>query len=100
MPQAWLHGPAGHRPVDAEAHLLPPRIDVRPTSHLFSSSTDLPLYSHELFDEYTRRQFAAKMPNKKNPFGNNEVAARFADFDLFKKVRRPVPRALLNANET
>lgn len=38
------------------------------------------------------------MPNKKNPFGNNEVAARFADFDLFKKVRRPMPHALLNAH--
>lgn len=42
---------------------------------------------HELFDEYTRRQFGAKMPNKKNPFGNEEIAAHFADFDLFKKVR-------------
>lgn len=46
----------------------------------------LTLNRHELFDEYTRRQFAAKMPNRKNPFGNDEVAARFADFDLFKKV--------------
>lgn len=100
MPQAWLHGPAGNRPVDAQAHLLAPRIDVRPTGHLFSSTRNSPLYSHELFDEYTRRQFAAKMPNKKNPFGNNEVAARFADFDLFKKVRHPMFSALRTANET
>ncbi|KAG8164813.1 hypothetical protein KVR01_005088 [Diaporthe batatas] len=43
--------------------------------------------THELFDEYTRRQFAAKMPNKKNPFGEGEVTKKFADFDLFKKLR-------------
>lgn len=41
---------------------------------------------HALFDEYTRRQFSAKFPNKKNPFGKAEVAARFADFDLMEKV--------------
>ncbi|KAJ4394251.1 hypothetical protein N0V93_003468 [Gnomoniopsis smithogilvyi] len=43
--------------------------------------------SHALFDEYTRRQFSAKFPNKKNPFGKAEVAARFADFDLMEKLR-------------
>ncbi|ROW11135.1 hypothetical protein VMCG_01387 [Cytospora schulzeri] len=42
---------------------------------------------HELFDEYTRRQFAAKMPNKRNPFGNGETALKFSDFDIFKKLR-------------
>ncbi|KAK2611353.1 hypothetical protein N8I77_004698 [Diaporthe amygdali] len=43
--------------------------------------------THELFDEYTRRQFVAKMPNKRNPFGDGEVTEKFADFDLFKKLR-------------
>ncbi|KUI65741.1 hypothetical protein VM1G_02029 [Cytospora mali] len=43
--------------------------------------------THELFDEYTRRQFAAKMPNKKNPFGNGETALKFSEFDIFKKLR-------------
>ncbi|KAJ4413774.1 hypothetical protein N0V82_008318 [Gnomoniopsis sp. IMI 355080] len=43
--------------------------------------------SHALFDEYTRRQFSAKFPNKKNPFGKAEVAAKFADFDLMEKLR-------------
>ncbi|KAL2269871.1 hypothetical protein VTJ83DRAFT_2055 [Remersonia thermophila] len=42
--------------------------------------------THELFDEYTRRQFLAKAPNK-NPFGTEETAARFADFDVFTKIR-------------
>lgn len=46
---------------------------------------------HELFDEYTRRQFAAKMPDKKNPFGNDETALKFSDFDVFKKVRCASP---------
>ncbi|KAL2137076.1 hypothetical protein VTI74DRAFT_9682 [Chaetomium olivicolor] len=42
--------------------------------------------THELFDEYTRRQFLAKAPEK-NPFGTAETPARFADFDVFTKVR-------------
>jgi hypothetical protein len=52
-----------------------PRFDILLTQH-----------SHELFDEYTRRQFLAKAPEK-NPFGTEETPARFADFDVFKKVR-------------
>lgn len=42
--------------------------------------------THDLFDEYSRRQFLAKAPNK-NPFGTDETPARFADFDIFKKIR-------------
>ncbi|KAK0733363.1 hypothetical protein B0T26DRAFT_842495 [Lasiosphaeria miniovina] len=42
--------------------------------------------THELFDEYTRRQYISKAPEK-NPFGTEETAARFADFDVFTKVR-------------
>jgi len=51
-----------------------------------SPSTSLTCCSHELFDEYTRRQFLAKAPEK-NPFGTEETPLRFADFDVFKKVR-------------
>ncbi|KAK3989193.1 reticulocyte-binding protein 2 a [Cladorrhinum sp. PSN332] len=42
--------------------------------------------THELFDEYTRRQFLSKAPSK-NPFGAAETPARFADFDVFTKIR-------------
>ncbi|KAK3330310.1 hypothetical protein B0H66DRAFT_543465 [Apodospora peruviana] len=42
--------------------------------------------THESFDEYTRRQFLSKAPEK-NPFGTEEVAARFANFDVFQKIR-------------
>ncbi|KAK0730597.1 hypothetical protein B0H67DRAFT_41436 [Lasiosphaeris hirsuta] len=40
----------------------------------------------ELFDEYTRRQYLSKAPEK-NPFGTEEAPARFADFDVFTKIR-------------
>lgn len=40
---------------------------------------------HELFDEYTRRQYLSRAPEK-NPFGSNEVATKFADFDVLIKV--------------
>ncbi|KAK0754088.1 hypothetical protein B0T18DRAFT_386017 [Schizothecium vesticola] len=42
--------------------------------------------THALFDEYTRRQFLAKAPEK-NLFGTDETPARFADFDVFTKLR-------------
>jgi hypothetical protein len=45
----------------------------------------LTLHSHELFDEYTRRQFLSKAPDK-NPFGTAETPAKFAHFDVFTKV--------------
>ncbi|KAK2063846.1 PHD-finger domain-containing protein [Colletotrichum caudatum] len=41
--------------------------------------------THELFDEYTRRQYLARAPEK-NPFGTGETAAKFADFDVLKKI--------------
>ncbi|KAI9738941.1 MAG: hypothetical protein M1818_005255 [Claussenomyces sp. TS43310] len=40
----------------------------------------------ELFDEYTRRQYVAKAPER-NPFGTEEEPAKFTDFDVFTKVR-------------
>jgi hypothetical protein len=39
----------------------------------------------EIFDEYTRRQYVAKAPNR-NPFGVEEEPAKFDDFDVFTKV--------------
>ncbi|GKT89881.1 PHD-finger domain-containing protein [Colletotrichum tofieldiae] len=41
--------------------------------------------THELFDEYTRRQYLARAPEK-NPFGTDETAAKFAEFDVLLKV--------------
>ena len=40
----------------------------------------------ELFDEYTRRQYVAKAPQR-NPFGVEEEPAKFTEFDVFTKVR-------------
>ncbi|KAI0484782.1 hypothetical protein GGR56DRAFT_42821 [Xylariaceae sp. FL0804] len=40
----------------------------------------------ELFDEYTRRQYVAKAPEQ-NPFGTDEIPAKFDDFDALLKIR-------------
>ncbi len=40
----------------------------------------------ELFDEYTRRQYVAKAPAR-NPFGTEEEPKKFAEFDVFLKLR-------------
>ncbi|KAH8727533.1 hypothetical protein GQ44DRAFT_770104 [Phaeosphaeriaceae sp. PMI808] len=40
----------------------------------------------DIFDEYTRRQFVAKAPNR-NPFGTEEDPNRFHDFDVYTKIR-------------
>lgn len=42
--------------------------------------------THDLFDEYTRRQYLAKAPDR-NPFGTGESPARFDDFDALLKIR-------------
>ncbi|KAK3941854.1 hypothetical protein QBC46DRAFT_89716 [Diplogelasinospora grovesii] len=42
--------------------------------------------THDLFDEYTRRQYLSKAPEK-NPFGTDETPAKFVDFDVFTKIR-------------
>lgn len=42
--------------------------------------------SPEIFDEYTRRQYVAKAPDR-NPFGVNEEPKNFAEFDVFTKLR-------------
>ncbi|CAA9958368.1 PHD multi-domain protein [Pyrenophora teres f. maculata] len=40
----------------------------------------------EIFDEYTRRQYVAKAPDR-NPFGTEEEPAKFHDLDVFTKIR-------------
>ncbi|KAF1814256.1 hypothetical protein P152DRAFT_456485 [Eremomyces bilateralis CBS 781.70] len=40
----------------------------------------------EIFDEYTRRQYLAKAPER-NPFGDEEEPNSFAAFDLFQQLR-------------
>ncbi|OHE91753.1 PHD-finger domain-containing protein, partial [Colletotrichum orchidophilum] len=42
--------------------------------------------THQLFDEYTRRQYLARAPEK-NPFGTQEIAAKFTDFNVLTKVQ-------------
>lgn len=40
----------------------------------------------EIFNEYTRRQYVAKAPHR-NPFGIEEEPKKFADFDIFTKLK-------------
>lgn len=40
----------------------------------------------EIFDEYTRRQYVAKAPQR-NPFGEDEEPKKFAEFDVFIKLK-------------
>ena len=40
----------------------------------------------QLFDEYTRRQYMAKAPFR-NPFGEDDEPRKFADFDVFLKLK-------------
>jgi len=47
----------------------------------------LTILSPEIFDEYTRRQYVAKAPQR-NPFGVEEEPAKFNEFDIFTKVCR------------
>ena len=42
--------------------------------------------SPDIFDEYTRRQYLAKAPQR-NPFGDEEDPKKFAEFDVFLKLR-------------
>ncbi|KAL8970888.1 MAG: hypothetical protein Q9197_003565 [Variospora fuerteventurae] len=39
----------------------------------------------DIFDEYTRRQYVAKAPER-NPFGVEETPRNFLDFDIFTKL--------------
>lgn len=40
----------------------------------------------EIFDEYTRRQYLAKAPQR-NPFGDDEEPTKFNDLDIYTRVK-------------
>lgn len=57
------------------------------TSLMSNNRSSQTIYRLDLFDEYTRRQFLAKAPAK-NAFGPpEELPLRFADFDVYTKIR-------------
>lgn len=95
MPQTKFHGPAGNWPITAQISLITSRPHVcslPPPSvrlHLLTS------HSHDLFDEYTRRQYISKAPDL-NPFSTDEAPIRFVDFDIFTKVSYKTPRPKLS----
>ena len=45
----------------------------------------LTLQRPEIYDEYTRRQYLSKAPER-NPFGVDDEPVKFEDFDVFTKV--------------
>ena len=88
MPQAGVHGTSRYWPWSAQVSIFTPRPHVRyspPRDYPLVPGTPLTPHSHELFDEYTRRQFLSKAPEK-NPFGTAETPVKFAQFDVFTKV--------------
>ncbi|OTB03085.1 hypothetical protein M426DRAFT_322114 [Hypoxylon sp. CI-4A] len=73
---------------DLEAEFLKPRstvlVDIGLALLKFvSSHRGLTL---DLFDEYTRRQYLAKAPEK-NPFGTADTPTKFDDFDASTKIK-------------
>lgn len=64
----------------------------RGLTSVYPSLPPIPLTVHrpEIFDEYTRRQYVAKAPQR-NPFGTDEEPKKFSDFDVFTKVTIPYP---------
>jgi len=80
--------------LDCSARDWPRASKVRvftPWSHVcyfppsISSSIQLTMQRPEIFDEYTRRQYISKAPER-NPFGVEEKPNSFKDFDVFTKV--------------
>ncbi|KAI1476148.1 hypothetical protein F4774DRAFT_259325 [Daldinia eschscholtzii] len=73
---------------DLEAEFLKPRstvlVDIGLALLKFVSSHRG--LTPDLFDEYTRRQYVAKAPDR-NPFGTAETPAKFDDFDAFTKIK-------------
>lgn len=73
---------------DLEAECLKPRspvlVDIGLALLKFVSSHRG--LTPDLFDEYTRRQYVAKAPER-NPFGTAETPAKFDDFDAFTKIK-------------
>ncbi|KAI1467422.1 uncharacterized protein F4812DRAFT_429429 [Daldinia caldariorum] len=73
---------------DLEAELLKPRstvlVDIGLALLKFVSSHRG--LTPDLFDEYTRRQYIAKAPDR-NPFGTADTPAKFDDFDALTKIK-------------
>ncbi|KAI8961733.1 hypothetical protein F5Y11DRAFT_325165 [Daldinia sp. FL1419] len=73
---------------DLEAECLKPRstilVDIGLALLKFVSSHRG--LTPDLFDEYTRRQYVAKAPDR-NPFGTAETPAKFDDFDAITKIK-------------
>lgn len=44
------------------------------------------LHSPDIFDEYTRRQYLAKAPQR-NPFGDDEDPIKFNDLDIYSRIQ-------------
>lgn len=72
-----------HRPCTLEICLLTQRTNV--SCDFNSQCAILTDDSPDIFDEYTRRQYVAKAPQR-NPFGTEQEPLKFADFDAFTKV--------------
>jgi len=68
-----------------EIRLVAPRPDVSSPFYRLILLSNVNI-SPEIFDEYTRRQYMAKAPNR-NPFGIEEEPKKFAEFDVFTKLR-------------
>ncbi|KAI1375539.1 hypothetical protein F4677DRAFT_109364 [Hypoxylon crocopeplum] len=73
---------------DLEAECLKPRstvlVDIGLALLKFVSSHRG--LTQDLFDEYTRRQYVAKAPDR-NPFGTAETPVKFEDFDIITKIK-------------
>jgi hypothetical protein len=44
------------------------------------------MYSPEIFDEYTRRQYVAKVPTR-NPFGEEEEPVKFNEMSIYTRIQ-------------
>lgn len=93
MPQARpVREAARHRALHAQVRLVASwphvRILCRRDVYIVATGANrYPAYSRENFDEYTRRQYNAKAPHLRNPFGYDEEPNKFNDFDIFTKLR-------------
>jgi hypothetical protein len=86
--EAWVVGEVGGDWVGAvEVRVVAQGFDVCiGTVCLGFHVVDWVMCRPELFDEYTRRQYVAKARTR-NPFGEEEGPKKFAEFDIFLKLR-------------
>lgn len=85
MSQAHTFGSVvADRPGTTQVCLVSQGPNVGRRLHHHHICADLP--SPEIFDEYTRRQYVAKAPQR-NPFGVDEEPKKFAEFDVSTKIR-------------